>query len=154
MSPVIPPSIGRRVLVFCPYQTSPSDPANGPTINNLSVPFDGGVAYVHSESMLNVSYSDHNGRVFNQTSVTLLDRALEPDDAHGKGSWYAVWMPYQFEQALRAREPKTAPSGRPADVVLKKTHDNDVPVGEDSQPNVYDRAVALLDEAEASARET
>ena len=149
MTPVIPPSIGRRVLVFSSAIRSVPD---GATINDQSTPFDGGIAYVHSESMLNVSFTDHNGRAFSQTSVKLLDRALEPVDAHGR-EWYAVWMPYQFEQALRAREPKAAPSGRPADVVLKKTHDNGVPV--DSAPvqaSTFERAVQIMDQAEAEAR--
>lgn len=90
--PVIPPTIGRRVLVFG---------AGTAGVNNPSVPFDAGIVYVWSDGMINVGYRDHNGVPAAMTSVKLLDRAQQPDDAHGK-EWYAVWMPYQFEMAQRA----------------------------------------------------
>lgn len=120
--PVIPPTIGRRVLVFAPT-------LKGVHVNNPSVPFDGGIAYVHSDAMLNVGYVDHNGVAHNQTSVKLLDRAQTADDAHGK-EWYAVWMEYQFNQALRTQDranlteqqPTHFPR-RPPDVELKKISD-------------------------------
>lgn len=97
--PVIPPTTGRRVLVFAPKM-------NGVHCSNPKAPFDGGIAYVHSDTMINVGYTDHNGEAHGQTSVKLLDRAQTTSDEHGK-EWYAVWMEYQFNQALRATEPKT-----------------------------------------------
>ncbi len=107
----IPPTIGRRVLVFA------AGTAGGvPQINNTSVPFDGGIAYVHHTdhhggvSMINVGYMDHNGEAQAQTSVRLYDRAQDTTDAHGKED-YAVWMPYQFEQALKAQQPKPIEQG-------------------------------------------
>lgn len=137
---VIPPTIGRRVLVFA------AGTAGGvPQINNSAVPFDGGIAYVHSTgghvpgdplaqaSIINVGYVDHNGEAQSKTSVKLYDRAQGTTDAHGK-EWYAVWMPYQFEQAQRAMQPKVTgqanQAGRPADVNLdeRKLEDNGVAV--------------------------
>lgn len=103
MSLVIPPSIGRRVLVFTAGTTGVLSP---------SVPFDGGIAYVHSadspagQSMINVGARDHNGKPLVLTSVPLLDRAVQTTDVHGKGENYAVWMEYQFEQAQRAAQAK------------------------------------------------
>lgn len=122
---VIPPTIGRRVLVFVA-----AGALDGQHCNSPSVPFEGGIAYIHSAdaiggSMVNVGYTDHNGVAHSATSVRLYDRAQEDSDAHGKiGATYAVWMPYQFEQALRAREPKSA-LGRPADVELRKLGDGE-----------------------------
>jgi len=124
---VILPTIGRRVLVFAPAM--PGVQCNAP-----DVPFDAGIAYVHSAgynypidpvapaSMINVSFADHNGVAHSQTSVPLYDRAQTPQDAHGK-EWYAVWMEYQFNQALRALQPTQAPqvgAGRPVDVQLRQ----------------------------------
>lgn len=108
--PVIPPSIGRRVLLF--VATVQNGAATGvlgtPTANRATVPFDAGVAYVHGDdapdmNRINVGYTDHNGVQHALTSVALYDRPQQDHDAHGKEN-YAVWMPYQFQQALRALE--------------------------------------------------
>jgi hypothetical protein len=98
--PVISPTIGRRVLFFS---------AGTAGVNNPAVPFDAGICYVWGDSdptrnCINVSYANHGGTAGSMTSVLLYDRAQSADDAHGKGENYAVWMPYQFEQAKRAAE--------------------------------------------------
>lgn len=98
IKPVIPPTIGRRVLVFTGGTSG---------VVAADVPFDCGIAYVWSEGMINVGGVDHNGSHFGCTSVRLFDRAQTADDKHGSpDGTYAVWMPYQFQQALRALEPK------------------------------------------------
>jgi hypothetical protein len=124
--PVIPPTIGRRVLVFLA-----SIPTAGPKVNNPAAPFDAGIAYVHGDSMLNVGFTDHNGVPSSHTSVKLYDRAQDANDAHGKGETYAVWMPYQFEQALRAQQPREPmpAAARVPDVQLVKLSDGDQPAG-------------------------
>ena len=99
----------------------------------LKAPFEGDVWFftratapkadeIRDNDHVNVSYADHNGVAHAQTSVPLYDRAQTPQDAHGK-EWYAVWMEYQFNQALRALEPTQAPqvgAGRPVDVQLRQ----------------------------------
>jgi hypothetical protein len=133
MSLVITPSTGRRVLFFLG-----SIPTSGPVVNEKKAPFDAGVAYVHSigntvpgdplaqASTINVGFIDHNGAADKATSVRLYDRPQTTSDEHGKGESYAVWMPYQFEQALRALQPKQSAPGRAADVALTKLEDNGV----------------------------
>lgn len=124
LKPVIPPTIGRRVLLFLatPYG-----------VNNASVPFDAGICYVFSDTdpehnCINVSYANHGGTIGSMTSVLLYDRAQNAQDAHGKGETYAVWMEYQFDQALRALQPKVQGVGaqRPPDVELHKLEENGV----------------------------
>lgn len=98
--PVITPTIGRRVLLFMPL-------APGICANSPKVPFDAGIAYVWNDSMINCGYTDHNGTARAATSVRLHDRAQNDSDQHditGVGP-YAVWMPYQFEQALKHASP-------------------------------------------------
>jgi hypothetical protein len=118
---VIPPTIGRRVLVFVP------DAFEG-KFNNASTPFDGGICYVHSDNMINVSYADHDGVLHNKTSVPLHDRAQDTADKHGE-AFFAVWMPYQFEQAQRAAQKHDAPNpgyaGGPPDAVLRPVGEGD-----------------------------
>lgn len=108
MKPVIPPTIGRRVLLFT---------AGTAGVNNPAVPFDAGIAYVWGDSdpaqnAINVGYVNHGGTAGSASSVLLYDRPQSADDAHGTGQNYAVWMPYQFEQAQRhadrANESKAA----------------------------------------------
>lgn len=130
--PVIPPTIGRRVLVF--MSTQPT----GVTPNNPKVPYDGGIAYAWGESSeknaINVGFRDHAGNPHGATSVVLYDRPQDENDAHGRTDLgnYAVWMPYQFDQAKRALEPKVtggqANFDRPADLNLddRKLEDNGV----------------------------
>lgn len=94
----IPPTIGRRVLVFV---------AGTAGVNDPGVPFDCGIAFVWDqrpgqlESTINVGGVNHAGQPVGFTSVRLYDRAQNDADAHGGNEVYAVWMPYQFEQAQK-----------------------------------------------------
>lgn len=108
---VIPPTIGRRVLVFT---------ADGLGALAMSVPFDAGISFVHDDGSINVGLRDHQGRPMSMNAIPLHDRAQAEHDAHRTelGN-YAVWMPYQFEQALRAQykaqlaqEPQTGTGGQ------------------------------------------
>jgi hypothetical protein len=140
VKPVIPPTIGRRVLLF--VGTIVANNPGETAVNDLGVPFDAGIAYVwddkgQEKNAINCGYCDHAGVAGAATSVILYDRPLNETDAHGKGETYAVWMPHQFEQAQRAAQPKApapiavASLGERADFVdmdRLKTHDNGVPV--------------------------
>jgi hypothetical protein len=125
--PVIPPSTGRRVLVF--MSTQPA----GVTPFDKKKPYDAGIAYVWGDTdpvknTINVGFADHGGNAHSATSVQLYDRPQDENDSHGRTDLgnYAVWMPYQFEQALRALQPKPAPGmHRPGDVELVKLADGD-----------------------------
>lgn len=130
---VIPPTTGRRVLLFL---------GGTEGVLDASKPFDAGIAYVWSEgkanegdplapaSLINVGYCDHAGIAKSATSVRLYDRPQNANDKHG-GEAYAVWMPYQFEQAMRAQNPPALVNpalARPGDVELVKLEDNGEPV--------------------------
>lgn len=58
------------------------------------------VAFVHSDSMLNLCVSDQNGVSFPATSVRLLQ---EGDEIPPRGTHYCSWMPYQVGQANKER---------------------------------------------------
>lgn len=124
---VIPPTIGRRVLLFV---------AGTAGANNHSVPFDAGIAYVWGDdnpvkNTINCGYMDHSGIAQSATSVALYDRPQTTGDRHGSGETYAVWMPFQWEQAVRALEPKAPQAGpgrRPPDVQLTRLDDADAPM--------------------------
>jgi hypothetical protein len=128
--PVIPPSTGRRVLLFIAS-------AVGAGINDKSRPFDAGIAFVWGDkdpvkNLINCGYTDHSGTAQSATSVVLYDRPQNDTDAHGKGETYAVWMPYQYEQALRAAQPKPAATEqRGGTLHLRKLEDNGAPVAGD-----------------------
>lgn len=83
--PKIIPTIGRRVW-FWEQATQ-------------SHPFDAGIAYVHSDNMINISHADHNGVMWSKTSVPLWD---------GEGArpqaFYCEWMPYQKDQAAKVTD--------------------------------------------------
>ena len=82
---MIKPTIGRVVWFYPAGTHSDSQP-------NAAL-----VAYVHSDTMINVGGFDHNGMPFSTTSVPLLQ-----DDAPipAVGCW-ATWMPYQKGQAAK-----------------------------------------------------
>jgi hypothetical protein len=62
-----------------------------------SQPCDAGIAYVHSDRMINVSVADQNGVVHSMTSVTL----CQEGDKRPEGGHYCEWMPYQVGQAKK-----------------------------------------------------
>jgi hypothetical protein len=63
---------------------------------SLTVPFDATVIYVWGPNMVNLLVTDHTGKTYPKTSVTLRDP--QPDDSHGK-SYVCTWMPYQVGAA-------------------------------------------------------
>ncbi|HXC40837.1 MAG TPA: hypothetical protein VN667_18015 [Burkholderiales bacterium] len=84
---MIKPTIGRVVLV---HRNSPF-----PAVKQPEAAF---VAYVHSDTMINVGGFDHNGVPFAATSVPL----LQDDAVPGSATTWAEWMPYQKAQAAKA----------------------------------------------------
>jgi hypothetical protein len=77
---MIKPTIGRVVLVHRPYSIYREQPE--PAL----------IAFVWSDSCINVGGFDANGTPFSATSVQLLQ---DDDTAPTDGRVYAEWMPYQ-----------------------------------------------------------
>jgi hypothetical protein len=97
--PVIPPTIGRRVWYYPSdfdrgLRQVPNQP-DSVIVSDGKQPCDAGVAYVHSDRLVNLSVVDHNGKFHSRTSVQL----VQPDDEVPVGSAYATWMPFQVGQA-------------------------------------------------------
>ena len=98
---IIHPGVGRRLW----YWASAFDrgelehkPASVMTASNPSQPCDAGIAYVHSDRLVNLTVSDHNGVVHQRTSVRLVQPGDAPPPA---GVSWAQWMPYQVQQAVK-----------------------------------------------------
>lgn len=79
----IKPTIGRVVWFY------PSGHREG------SLPHAAMIAYVHSDTLVNLGALDPNGRSYSETSVTL----IQEGDAVPDGGRYATWMPFQIGQA-------------------------------------------------------
>lgn len=95
-SRAIKPTVGRRLWYFASnYDVSSHiDPL---TIADRSQPLDAGIAYVHSDRLINISVTDQNGVIHSRTSVTLYqDGEFLPVDGN-----YCVWMDYQVQQAAK-----------------------------------------------------
>ena len=56
------------------------------------------VAFVHSDSMLNLMVIDENGNPHSETSVHLVQEEPAPNNN------YCCWMPYQKGQAAKTEE--------------------------------------------------
>ena len=85
---MIKPTVGRIVWFF------PTDlPMNAPPLAAM-------IAYVHSDTMINVGALDTNGLAFAATSVKL----LQDDEPREPGRDCACWMPYQKGQAAKTEE--------------------------------------------------
>lgn len=95
---VITPTIGRRIwYVPSTYDRGGMKDKPSTIIEGSSTqPCDAGVVFVHSDRLVNLSVTDHNGNLHKRTSVTL----YQPGDTitHADGG-YAVWMDYQQQQA-------------------------------------------------------
>ncbi len=89
MSQTIKPTIG-RVVLFVPKE---SKHGFGFALN-AGKPHNAHVAYVHSDTCVNLTVSDANGKTFGMTSVTLRQPG-EPEP----GGDYCEWMPYQIQAA-------------------------------------------------------
>ena len=108
---IIKPTVGRKVW----YRPSKHDVAGigGMTVAGhigagapdpaLTQPLDATVLAVWGDRMINVTIRDAYGKVFNKTSVTLLQPGDEPPkDADGNHvGGYCEWMPYQTAQAAK-----------------------------------------------------
>jgi hypothetical protein len=81
---MIKPTIG-RVVWFHPSGSKSTDQPNAALI-----------AYVHSDTMVNLGGFDANGVAFSATSVFLYQ-----GDTDRPSSYYAEWMPYQRGQAAK-----------------------------------------------------
>ena len=94
----IKPTIGRRVW-YWPSSFDKGRLGNKPTtvmqVADSSQPCDAGIAYVHSDNMINITVADHNGNMHSRTSVLL----LSTDDPKPQDSAYCTWMDYQLQQA-------------------------------------------------------
>jgi hypothetical protein len=82
---VIKPTVGRVVLYYRHGKTQ-FDAGEQPCAATI--------AYVHSDSKVNIGYLDSNGMHNPATGVRLVQEGEElPTNA------FACWMPYQIEQA-------------------------------------------------------
>jgi len=98
---IINPTIGRRLWFWPSKNTGDS----GFTYSDPKQPCDAGIAYVHSDRLINVSVADQAGVVHSRTSVPLIQAGETPPE-HG---FYCEWMPYQQGQAKKHAEPEPAP---------------------------------------------
>jgi hypothetical protein len=91
---VIQPTVGRVVWYW-------------PTAEENHPPFPALVAYIHSDTNINVGGFDANGNPFRNTSVQLIQGDELPTGSHAR------WMPYQKGQAAKAEalEAKLADRG-------------------------------------------
>jgi hypothetical protein len=85
---VITPTIGRRVWFH------PSGEQEG------DQPLDAGIAYVHNDDLINISYSDKFGNMASAQQIQLWHGENEADRPIGEA--YCEWMPYQRQQAEKS----------------------------------------------------
>lgn len=90
----IKPTVG-RVLHFFPSTTYMQ--GRKLAFNDPSQPLSAMVAYVHSDTMVNLTAWDQNGLQFGVCSVQL----IQEGDLTPLGSFYAAWMPFQKGQAAK-----------------------------------------------------
>jgi hypothetical protein len=102
----IKPTIGRRVW----YWPSSFDkgrlqlkPDTIMQTGDANQACDAGIAYVHSDTMINVTVADHNGNMHKRTSVPLLGF----DDPKPQDNAYCTWMDYQVQQVKLAEVVKS-----------------------------------------------
>lgn len=93
----IKPTIGRRVWYWPSSFDKGRLQLKPDTIMQTGDPTqacDAGIAYVHSDTMINVTVADHNGNMHKRTSVPLLGF----DDPKPQDNAYCTWMDYQVQQ--------------------------------------------------------
>jgi hypothetical protein len=88
---MIKPTIGRRVW-YWPHINAAT---GGFVYSDVSQPLDAGIAYVHSDRLINISVADQNGVMHSRTSVPL----VQEGDKRPDGGGFCEWMPYQVGQA-------------------------------------------------------
>lgn len=94
---VIKPTVG-RVLHFFP--TAQYMGSRHLAFGDPSQPLAAVIAYVHSDTMVNLTVWDQNGLQFGVCSVPLVQEGCDMI----VGSFYAQWMPYQKGQAAKTEE--------------------------------------------------
>lgn len=103
-SRAIKPTVGRRLWYFA--RKSDYLGSTVPmTVVDRTKPLDAGIAYVHSDRLINISVTDQSGAIHNRTSVPLYQ---DGEDAPVEVGGYCVWMDYQVQQA--AKEAVQAPA--------------------------------------------
>ncbi len=100
---MIKPTIGRRVWYWPHTQVA----QGGFTYSDPKQPLDAGIAYVHSDRLINISVADQTGVMHSRTSVLLLQEGDQRPEQGG----FCEWMPYQTGQAKQAAS--TAEKPRP-----------------------------------------
>jgi hypothetical protein len=85
---MIKPTIG-RVVWFWP-----------PTVTAATQPEAALIAWVHSDTMVNLAVFDANGVAYNRTSVHLYQGGVNRPEGD-----YCEWMPYQIGQAAKELHP-------------------------------------------------
>lgn len=95
---MIKPTVG-RVVWF--YKYIPSQGYKGPLA--------GHVAFVHSDTMVNLMVIDENGHPRSETSVLLVQDGQPPSGD------YCTWMPYQKGQAAKTEALETQLRDRASD---------------------------------------
>lgn len=91
---IIKPTVGRVVL----FRPSSNSVEPGFSFYGQQ-PCAAVVAYVHSDTMVNLTVFDHVGNPHSRTSVPL----VQDDDEYPQGS-YCEWMPYQKGQAAKTEQ--------------------------------------------------
>jgi hypothetical protein len=94
---VIKPTIGRVVWFHPSTHSAEAGFAPAPICAAI-------VAYVHSDSCVNLAVFDGNGASHPKTSVTL----IQDSDAAPAGGYYCEWMPYQKGQAAKTEAAEAA----------------------------------------------
>lgn len=97
----ITPTVG-RVLHFVP--TADYMAGRKLAFGNPAQPLAAVIAYVHSDTMVNLTVWDQNGEQFSVCSVPL----VQEDSDVIVGSFYAQWMPYQKGQAAKTELAESA----------------------------------------------
>jgi len=97
----ITPTVG-RVLHFIP--TADYMAGRKLAFGNPTQPLAAVIAYVHSDTMVNLTVWDQNGEQFSVCSVPLVQEGCDMI----VGSFYAQWMPYQKGQAAKTELAESA----------------------------------------------
>ncbi|MGY8830122.1 MAG: hypothetical protein ACKVIS_11320 [Pseudomonadales bacterium] len=106
MTTIIKPTVG-RVLHFFPNAQYMA--GRKLAFGDPSQPLAAVVAYVHSDTMVNLTVWDQNGLQFDVCSVPLVQ-----DGARSGSSFYAAWMDYQKGQAAKTEALESQLAGKPA----------------------------------------
>ena len=94
---MIKPTIGRRVWYYASeYERGLLNVKPEKIVEcDGTQPCDAGVVYVHSDRLVNLIVTDHNGNAHPRTSIQL----VQPEDTIPTDGHYCIWMPYQTSQA-------------------------------------------------------